>query len=118
MDLKIGMSKHAGMRHFSSGLLLLLQHLLLSALLTVGYPSESAPPLSGEEGGEFPGHSFAGQDLGGLPHGRLVGALAACPHPTSSAGLVLTAGLVHQQQGGISLTGGLIRNRSAWILHP
>ena len=26
-----------------------------------------APPLSGEDGGKFSGHSFASQDLGGLP---------------------------------------------------
>ena len=82
------MCKHAGARHFI--FCLLLQHLLLSALLTVEYPSKSAPPVSGEEGGEFPGHSFAGQDLGGLPHGWLVGTLEAHPHPASSAGLVLT----------------------------
>ena len=61
-----GMSKHMGVRHFSF-CLLLLQCLLLSASLTVECPSESAP-LSGEEGGEFPGHFFAGRDLGGLPH--------------------------------------------------
>ena len=55
------------------------------------YPSESAPPLSGEEGGKFPGHSFAGRDWGGLPQRQLVGTLAAHPHPVSFAGPVLTA---------------------------
>ena len=53
------------------------------ASLTVEYPSESAPLLSGKEGGDFPGHSFTGQDVGGLPHGWPVGALVACPHPMS-----------------------------------
>ena len=55
------------------------------------YPSESAPPLSGEDGGEFSGHSFAGWDLGDLPHGWLGGTLAAHLHPMSSTGPVLTA---------------------------
>ena len=90
VDLKIGMSKCTGARHFSF-CLLLLQHLPLGASLTVEYPSESTPPLSGEDGGKFPGHSFAGQGLGGLPHGQLRSALVACPHPVSSTGPVLLA---------------------------
>ena len=64
----VSMSKCMGMRHFSF-CLLLLQCLLLGASLTVEYPSKSAPPLSGEEGGES----------------------TPCPHPVSSAGPVLTA---------------------------
>ena len=54
------------------------------------YPSESAP-LSGEEGGKFPGPSFVGQDLACLPHGQLIDTPAAHPHPVSSAEPVLTA---------------------------
>ena len=59
VDLKISMSNHVGARCFSF-CLLLLQHLPLGASLTVEYPSESAPPFLGEDGGKFPGHSFAG----------------------------------------------------------
>ena len=70
--------------------LLLLQCLPLGASLTVEYPSELAPPLSGEDGGEFLGHSLAGWGLGGLTCRWLVGALAAHPNPVSSAGPVLT----------------------------
>ena len=77
---------------------------------TVEYPSESAPPPSGEEGGKFPGHSFAGWDLGGLPCGWLVGALVAHPHPVCSIGPVLTA------VGGVLPTNGRVQSDSlaAW----
>ena len=90
VDLEIGMFKCMGARHFSFHLLL-LQHLPLGASLTVEYPSESVPPLSGEDGDKFSRHSFDGWGLGGLPHGQLVSALVAHPHPMSSAGPVLTA---------------------------
>ena len=94
VDLKISMSKGIRARHFSFHLHLLRCLLLgkfLGTSLTVEYPSECVPPLSGEDGGEFQGHSFAGWDLGGLPCGQLVGALATHPHTMYSAGPVLTA---------------------------
>ena len=119
VDLKNGIYKRAGARHFSF-CLLLLQHLLLGASLTVEYPSESAPPLSGEEGAQFPGYSFAGWELG-RPSLQV-----ACRHPCGSSTpcvLCWTSpyscgwSAPYQQQGGISLAGGLVRNWSTWILH-
>ena len=68
MDLKIGISRHTGARCFSF-LCLLLLCWPPGASLTVEYPSESAPPCSGEDGGEFPPPPAMGRTLGGLPHG-------------------------------------------------
>ena len=63
--LKIGISKHVGARHFSF-LCLLCLHQPPAASLVVEYPSESAPPWSGEEGGELPPPPM-GCFFGGLP---------------------------------------------------
>ena len=74
VDLKICMSKHAGANCFSLCLLLLWQQ-DLGVSLTVEYPSESAPSLSGEDGGEFPSPSLVGHCFGGLPLGHETGIL-------------------------------------------
>ena len=66
IDLKIGMSSHAGANHFSPHCCLLWQR-VLGASLTVEYPSESAPPWSGKDGSELPTPSLIGCALGGLP---------------------------------------------------
>ena len=84
VDLKIGISKHCGANHFSP-CCLFLQWQVLCASLTVEYPSESAPPLSGEDGSEFSVLSFVGHVLGGLPLGCEVGTLGVWPPPVSSA---------------------------------
>ena len=61
------------------------------ALLTMEYPSESAPSLSGEDGGKFPALFFAGHVLGGLPISHEVGTLGVQPPPASSACPIQTA---------------------------
>ena len=55
------------------------------------YPSESAPPLSGEDGGEFPLPPNSGQALGGLPHGLAVVDLTDLLPPLSSTDPSFTA---------------------------
>ena len=52
------------------------------------YPSESAPPHSGEDGGEFPSPPTMGWTLGGLP---AVVDLADLLPPLSSMDLSLAA---------------------------
>ena len=99
------MSKDMGARHFSFHLLL-LQCLLLGASLTVEYPTESAPPLSGEEGASFQDTPLPFRTLGGLLHGWLVDALVAHPHPVCSTGPVLTAAV------GVLLTNSRVESDS------
>ena len=48
------------------------------------YPHESAPPLFGEDGGEFPAPSLVGRGLEDLPLSLEVGTLEAQPPPDSS----------------------------------
>ena len=71
-----------GASHFSPHCLLLQQR-VLGASLAVEYPSESAPPLSGEDDGELLAPSFAGHPLGGLPPGQEMGTLGVWPPPVS-----------------------------------
>ena len=90
VDLKIGMFRHTGVRCFSF-LCLLLLHRPPGASLTMEYPSESAPPHSGEDGGEFPSPPTMGQTLGSLPCGLAVSDLADLLPPFSSVDPSLAA---------------------------
>ena len=74
IDLNMGRSSLAGARRFS---LLCLRHGLeqYDVSLTIDVASESAPPLSGEDG-ELSGASFTGRAFfGGLPLGLEAGAM-------------------------------------------
>ena len=89
-----------GARHFSFHCIL-LRHLPLGASLTVEYPSESAPPLSGEDGGEFPAPSLAWEAF-------LVGGLGAPLWPVHTQCLPLDQFL--QQKGPLPTNGGVESN--------
>ena len=69
--------------------------------LTVEYPSESVPPLSGEDGGEFPMPSFMGHALGGLPLGHVEGTLGVWLPPSSSYPICTALGGVLPTSGGV-----------------
>ena len=91
VNLKIGISKHAGANCFSPHHFL-LQQWLLGASLTMEYPSESTPSLSSEDGGEFPMPSLAGHCLGGLPLGHEPGTLREQLPPSPSCTICATLG--------------------------
>ena len=76
VDLKIGMSRHAGARYISFLCLLLLCQ-PPGTSLTMEYLSESAPSHLGEDGGKFTLPPTTGWTLGGLPHGLAVADLGS-----------------------------------------
>ena len=107
------------------GEILFILHLLLlqwppDTSLTVEYPSESAPPHSGEDGGEFPLPPAMGQAFGGFPCGLAVVNLADLLPPLSSAdpSLVAEGGTPHQLLGRIQLTCGMSKDRRSSALGP
>ena len=66
------------------------------------YLSQSAPPLSGEDDGEFPALSFMGHVLGDVPLGWEVGTLGMWPPPVSSACPICAAeGVALPTSGGM-----------------
>ena len=99
-DLKISISKCACANRFSPCYFLLWWRVLWASL-TTEYPSESAPPLSGEDGSEFLVPSFAGYALGGLPLGCEVGTLGMQPPPFSACPIHVVLGRVLSTSGSM-----------------